>query len=78
MIWKEVSTQSSLRRPCKHCEKGEIARNDSIFKRPVLQTRENQGLFGKGLKMKFQLNKMPGLKHDMEISLNSDQPASSL
>ena len=23
--------------------------SDSVFKRPVLQTRENQGLFGKGL-----------------------------
>ena len=35
--------------------KGEIARYEqfllsrSVFKRPVLQTRKNQGLFGKGL-----------------------------
>ena len=27
----------------------------SVFKRPVLQTRENQGLFGKGLIATFQL-----------------------
>ena len=30
----------------------------SVFKRPVLQTRENQGLFGKGLK-----NVKIGVKH---------------
>ena len=29
--------------------KGEIARYDSVFKRLVLQTRKNQGLFWKGL-----------------------------
>ena len=29
--------------------KGEIARYDSVFKRLLLQTRRNQGLFGKGL-----------------------------
>ena len=39
--------------------KGEIARTSnfsfshSVFKRPVLQTRKNQGLFGKGLKVHF-------------------------
>ena len=40
-------------------EKGEIARDEqfllfshSVFKRLVLQTRKNQGLFGKGLKPK--------------------------
>ena len=29
--------------------KREIARNDSVFKRPVLQTRKIKGLFSKGL-----------------------------
>ena len=45
--------------------KGEIAHYEQIspfsptvfFKRPVLQTHKNQGLFGKGLNVYFPINK---------------------
>ena len=41
--------------------KGEIARSHSVFKRSVLQTCKNQGLFGKGLIATFPLSSAASL-----------------
>ena len=45
----ERKWQKVLQTGRKHCGKGEIARSHSVFKRLVLETCKNQGLFGKGL-----------------------------
>ena len=47
-------------------EKGEIARYEQFllflqsFKRPVLQTRKNKGLFGKGLILQASMDSWTG------------------
>ena len=76
-------TESSPNRDKNTVGKGEIARYEqfsffhSVFKRLVLQTRKNQGLFGKGLsnvqnpRFRYNLGKINSRKRPSYIILPS-------